>query len=588
MFSSAPQRSTRKSLLAVAAAIVVILKPVAAQDAPATLVVRGKIWTANAAQPSADAVAVRGDKIVVVGSHDDVKPLIGPHTEIIDAGDGLVVPGLMDSHIHLIDGGFNLGSVQLRDAKSKQEFIRRIAEFAAGLEEGEWILGGDWDHTLWGGELPDRQWIDRVTPNNPVWINRLDGHMALANSVAMEEAGVDQDVEDVDGGQIVRDEAGRPTGVFKDDAMALIEDAIPEGTLREKLDATVAAMEYLAERGVTAVHHMGTWQDLEVFRLAHRRGLLKTRIYACTPLAQWKRLAREMETWGRGDDWLQIGGLKGYVDGSLGSHTAAFLRPFNDAPGDRGLLVNTAEDLEAWTAAADRAGLQVAVHAIGDRAIRLQLDVFERVAQMNGPRDRRFRIEHAQHIAPQDIPRFAGLGVIPSMQPYHAIDDGRWAERVIGPDRSQTTYAFRSLIDSGSRPAFGSDWYVAPATPMEGIYAAVTRRTLDGAHPGGWVPNQKISVEESLRAYTIDAAYAAFNEKRLGSLQPGKLADMVIVGRDLFEMPPEEINRVPIETTIVGGKVIYRRDESADKQAAKWTGRNAPGLRRVTFAGTAP
>jgi predicted amidohydrolase YtcJ len=271
--------------------------------------------------------------------------------------------------------------------------------------------------------------------------------------------------------------------------------------------------------------------------------------------------------------------LKGYVDGSLGSHTAAFLRPYSDAVetsgspvntagqasrlsprgGDRGLLVNTEEDLEAWTVGADREDLQVVVHAIGDRAIRMQLDVFERVAKANGPRDRRFRIEHAQHIAPDDIPRFAKLNVIASMQPYHAIDDGRWAERVIGAKRCETTYAFRSLLDTGARLAFGSDWYVAPPTPLEGIYAAVTRRTIDGKNPDGWVPQQKITTEEALRAYTIDAAYAGFNESSLGSLEPGKLADMVILDRNVFDMPAREIDKVPIRMTIVGGKVMYNR-----------------------------
>jgi hypothetical protein len=374
----------------------------------------------------------------------------------------------------------------------------------------------------------------------------------------MRAARVSDDVNDVSGGEIVRDAAGRPTGIFKDNAMGLVGRAEPGATLDQQIGATVTAMNYLAERGVTAVHHMGAWQHLEVFRAAHRRGLLKTRIYACTPLQQWQRLANEVRDRGRGDDWLKIGGLKGYVDGSLGSHTAAFLEPFTDAPTDRGLLVNTVEDLEDWTAQADRAGLQVAVHAIGDRAIRLQLDVFERVATENGPRGRRFRIEHAQHIAPQDVPRFAKLGVIASMQPYHCIDDGRWAEAVIGPERSETTYAFRSLLDSGARLAFGSDWFVAPPTPIEGIYAAVTRRTLDDKHPGGWVPQQKVSVEKSLRAYTIDAAYAAFNEASLGSIETGKLADLVIIGRDLLNTPPEQLNAVPIKATIVGGKVVYQ------------------------------
>ena len=527
----------------------------------ATILVEGRIWTGDARRPWAEAVAVEGERIIAVGSREDVARLTGAETQVIDAGDGLVVPGLIDSHIHLIDGGERLASVPLRDADSREEFVRRIAETAGKKRPGEWITGGDWDHSLWGGELPSRDWIDAVTPDNPLWINRLDGHMSLANTAAMRLAKVGDDVADVPGGEIVRDDAGRLTGIFKDNALALIERAVPDATLEQQLDATVAAMDYLAERGVTAVHHMGSWQHLEVFRVAQRRGLLKTRIYACTPLEQWQRLANEVRDRGRGDEWLKIGGLKGFVDGSLGSHTAAFLQPFSDAPNDRGLLVNTAEDLEDWTAAAERAGLQVVVHAIGDRAIRLQLDVFERVAAANGPRDRRFRIEHAQHIAPEDIPRFAKLGVIASMQPYHAIDDGRWADRVIGAQRSETTYAFRSLLDSGARLAFGSDWFVAPPTPMEGIYAAVTRRTLDGQHPDGWVPRQKISVAESLRAYTVDAAYAAFSEASLGSLEPGKLADLVVLERNLFETPPHELNAVRIKATMVGGKFVYERPE---------------------------
>jgi predicted amidohydrolase YtcJ len=543
----------------------------AAEDRPqsATLVVHGRIWTGDVRRPWAEAAAARDGKILAVGPRDDVDVLIGKTTEVIDAGRGLVVPGLIDSHIHLIDGGLRLSSVQLRDADSREEFVRRIGEYARKQPPGAWITGGDWDHSLWGGELPARDWIDAVTPNNPVWINRLDGHMSLANTAAMLAAKISDDVKDITGGEIVRDAAGKPTGIFKDNALGLIDRAVPDNSTQQLLDATVAAMDYLAARGVTAVHHLGTFQHLEVFRIAQKRGLLKTRIYACTPLEQWQRLANEVQNRGRGDEWLKIGGLKGYVDGSLGSHTAAFLEPFSDVPTDRGLLVNTPEDLESWTAGADRAGLQVVVHAIGDRAIRLQLDVFERVAKTNGPRDRRFRIEHAQHIAPQDIPRFARLGVIPSMQPYHAIDDGRWAERMIGAARSETTYAFRSLLDSGARLAFGSDWFVAPPTPMEGIYAAVTRRTLDGKNPQGWVPKQKISVEESLRAYTMDAAYSAFSESSLGSIEPGKLADFVVLGRDLFEIPPDELNAVPIVATIIGGKVVYRNSAAATSNSAR-------------------
>jgi len=566
--TAATHRGRESLLAALTLALISFGSMSAAQenaDRPAVRVITGRIWTANLAQPWAEAVAVEGDRIVAVGSRDEVTTRAGPGATRIDAGDGLVVPGLIDSHIHLIGGGLHLTSVQLRDAATREEFVRRIAEFAKKLPAGAWITGGDWDHTRWGGELPDRAWIDEATPNTPVWMHRLDGHMALANTAAMRASGVGDDVQDVAGGEIVRDADGRPTGVFKDNAMRLIDRAAPEPSLAQRLDATVAAMDYLAARGVTAVHHMGTWADLEVFRLAHRRGLMKVRIYALTPLAQWQKLADEVAQRGRGDEWLQIGGLKGFVDGSLGSHTAAFLEPFSDAPNDRGLLVNTTEDLEAWTAAADKAGLQVAVHAIGDRAIRLQLDVFERVAQRNGPRDRRFRIEHAQHIAPEDIPRFAALGVIASMQPYHAIDDGRWAERVIGARRSETTYAFRSLLDSKATVAFGSDWFVAPPTPLEGIYAAVTRRTLDGKHPEGWVPSQKISVEESLRAYTSAAAYAAFDEQTLGSLEPGKLADLVVLDRDVTAIPGEDIGQAQVVLTMVGGRSVYQAPSEGKK-----------------------
>lgn len=539
----------------------------AAPDAKQQLIV-GRVWAGVAAQPWAEAVAIDGDRIAFVGSRADAAAKLQPDAQVIDAGDGIVVPGMIDSHIHLIDGGLHLTSVQLRDAATREEFVKRIADFAKKERRaGAWIIGGDWDHTVWGGEMPDREWIDAVTPETPVWISRLDGHMALANSAAMRAAGVGDDVKDVSGGEIVRDAKGRPTGVFKDNAMALIDRAAPPTSQGERLEAAVAAMAYLNAQGVTAVHDMGTWRDLEIFRLAHKQGLLNVRVYACTPLGQWEKLADEVKRAGRGNEWLQIGGLKGYVDGSLGSHTAAFLTAFNDAPKESGLLVNTVEDLEDWTAGADRAGLQVAVHAIGDRAIRLQLDVFERVAQRNGERDRRFRIEHSQHIDPADIPRYGKLGVIASMQPYHAIDDGRWAERVIGARRSETSYAFRSLLDSGAKLAFGSDWYVAPATPLEGIDAAVNRRTLDGKHPEGWVPAQKISPAEALQAYTSGGAYAAFREADLGTLEAGKLADLVIVDRNIVEGNRDEIADARIDLTMVGGRIVYKRENGENNEA---------------------
>jgi predicted amidohydrolase YtcJ len=525
-------------------------------------VTNARIWTGDTARPWAEALAVRGEEIVAVGTNDEIRRLAAGVTPI-DAAGRLVVPGFIDTHVHFVDGGFRLASVQLRDAKTRDEFVSRIEAFARTVPEGTWITGGDWDHSLWGGELPRREWIDAVTPNHPVWINRLDGHMALANSAALKAAGVTRAAKDVEGGEIVRDPRGEPTGLLKDNAMGLVDRAVPEPSDDMRDRALAAAMQYVAEQGVTSVHNMGTWSDLDTFARAWKAKGLNTRIYGVVPLATWERLRdvvarKEFGGSGHGDDWLRVGGLKGFVDGSLGSHTAAFHEPFDDAPKDRGLLVNTEADLYRWISGADKAGLHVMVHAIGDRANGLLLDIYERVAGENGARDRRFRIEHAQHLAAADTPRFAKLGVIPSMQPYHAIDDGRWAETYIGK-RIRTTYAFRSLLDAGARLAFGSDWFVAPPTPLEGIYAAVTRRTLDDKNPGGWVPEEKISVEEALRAYTVDAAYASFDEGRKGMLAPGRLADFVMLDRNLFEIAPEEIREAKVLLTVVGGRKIVNR-----------------------------
>ncbi len=524
------------------------------------IVINARIWTGDDARPWAEALAIQEDTLLAVGTTTDIQALAGPDTRVIDAKGQLLVPGFNDSHLHFVDAGFNLTSVQLRDAGTPAEFIRRIAEFVAKQPEGTWILGGDWDHTLWGSILPDASWIDSVSTRHPILIQRLDGHMGLANSAAMRTAGITATTKDIPGGTIVRDSTGRPTGIFKDNAMNLIFSAVDTPSHMAQDKALGAAMAYVAALGVTSVQHMGTWDDLATFRRAHAAGTLKTRICAAVPLDTWKRLKDTVEAVGRGDRWLRIGGLKGYADGSLGSHTAAMLAPYTDQPKDRGLDVTSIADLYNWTTDADRAGLQVMIHAIGDRANRNVLDVYERIAKENGPRDRRFRIEHAQHIHPDDIPRFGVLGVIPSMQPYHCIDDGRWAEPLIGPQRCRTTYAFRQLIDTKAKPAFGSDWYVAPPSPLEGIYAAVTRRTLDDKNPGGWYPEQKITVEEALRAYTVNAAYATFEENLKGRLRRGMLADFVILSQDIFRISPEKIRDAEITLTVVGGEVVYEKN----------------------------
>jgi predicted amidohydrolase YtcJ len=519
------------------------------------LVVYGKIWTGNPQQPWAEAMTISGDTITAIGSKSEIQSFEGTQTKKIEApADGLITPGFIDTHTHFVEGGFALSSVQLRDAKTPAEFISRIKKYAATQEPGVWIVNGDWDHENWGGELPAREWIDSVTQNNPVWINRLDGHMSLANSAALKAAKVDEKVKDVSGGTIIR-KKGKLTGVFKDNAMAYVDAAVPIPSKQQQDRALDTAMRYVASKGVTSAHNMSGYYD--AFARAQQEGRMKTRIYSGFTLNRWRELTKLVGEKGRGDKWLKIGSLKGFVDGSLGSHTAAFFKPFADSPTDSGFMIIEPGLLKSQIASADSAGLHVMVHAIGDKAINTLLNIYEDVANQNGDRDRRFRIEHNQHIAPGDIQRVANLKVIASMQPYHAIDDGRWAEKIIGYERCKTTYAFKSLIEAGAVVSFGSDWFVAPPTPLEGIYAAVTRRTLDDKNPDGWVPEQKISVEEALKAYTINAAYASFEENIKSALKPGMLADFVVLEKDITAIDPIQIRDVKVLQTVVGGKAVY-------------------------------
>src|SRR5947209_2912893 len=422
------------------------------------VVVNANVRTMDARRPVAEAVAVFGNRIAAVGTNEEIRRLAGAHTRVVDARGALVLPGFNDSHVHFLSGGFQLSSVDLRDAATPQEFAERIRRFA------------------------------------------------------------------------------------------------------EKLEAARAAPGQAASHGVTSVQDMSAGNDVGVYQTLLDRGELKTRIYGASPLPDWERLGRVGILRAFGGDMLRIGALKGFSDGSLGSTTALFFEPYNDAPTTRGLPADEMFPegvMLKRVKAADAAGLQVMIHAIGDKANDTILSIYEQVAREHGERDRRFRIEHAQHLRPQDIARFGRDHIVASMQPYHCIDDGRWAEKRIGHERAKTTYAFRSLLDTGAVLAFGSDWTVAPLDPVLGIYAATTRRTLDDKNPGGWVPEQKITVEEAVRAYTVGSAYAEFAENSKGTITPGKLADLVILSEDIFKIDPVEIEKVRVRTTIMDGRVVY-------------------------------
>jgi predicted amidohydrolase YtcJ len=539
-----------------------------AQNNPAAdlIVTHANIWTVDPARPSAQAVAVLGDRIVAVGSEEEVSAWRGRQTRVVDAGGKLLLPGFNDSHVHFVDGGAQLDSVQLNDATSVQEFVRRIGERAKITPQGEWITGGEWDETKWNPpQLPTKEQIDPVTGDTPVFLHRYDGHMALANSVVLRAAGITAHTLDPPGGTIVRDAHGNPTGALKDAAQDLVLKVMPPMLHDQRLHATQRAMAHAASLGVTSAQYMDddaneTYNDLSIFSELLDQGLLATRLYVAPSIVDWEDQAKVGVRRAFGASDLRIGALKGYADGSLGSRTAYFFEPFSDTPDNHGLLSHEMQPPSAMRERiikADAAGLQLCIHAIGDQGISMILDSYSDAVKQNGARDRRFRIEHAQHMAAKDFERFAQLGVIASVQPYHAVDDGRWAEARIGHDRASRTYAFRTFLDHKVRLAFGTDWPVAPLNPMLGIYAAVTRATLDGKNPDGWFPEQKLTVAEAVEAYTMGSAYAEFQEKEKGSITTGKLADFVILSDDIFKMDPAKIRDVKVLKTFVGGKMVY-------------------------------
>lgn len=528
---------------------------------------------AGGAKPFPTAVAIKGNRIFRVGQTKEILPCATKETRVIDAGGKLLLPGFNDAHVHFLEGGFSLANVNLRSAFTVEEFVRRIGVHAASLPAGKWITGGEWDHENWpGAPLPHRKMIDAVTPNNPVLVSRTDGHMALANTVALKLAGVNRDSQDVPGGFIMRDSAtGEPTGVLKDAAMDAVWRVMPKTGPEEKRAAARLATEYAARLGVTSVQDVLAGDDVAIYRSLASQGELKTRIYAMYPIARWQEVPRAVADPGLepnlNSSLVRTGAVKGFSDGSLGSDTAWFFEPYLNDPKNCGLPADQMFPDGAMlqrVLASDRAGLQVALHAIGDRANHEILDLFARVAEANGPRDRRFRIEHAQHLHPADIPRFGRQQVIASVQPYHAIDDGRWCEARLGPQRTKNTYAFRSLLNAGATLALGTDWPVAPLDPLLSVDAAVNRRTLDGKNPDGWVPEQKISVEEAVRAYTAGSAFAEFSEREKGTITAGKLADLLLLDTNIFECDPEGIQNARVVLTVCDGRVVWTAEGAND------------------------
>jgi len=477
--------------------------------------INGKVYTVNEKQPLAEAVLIEGNKIKFVGTTEEVKKLLDASTEVIDLNGKLMLPGFIDDHVHFTSGGFYLQGIDLRPAKSTTEFKEILKKYAE-KNKGKWITGGNWDHEAWEvKDLPTKEMIDEFTKNTPVFIDRFDGHMALANSYALKFAKITKDTPSPEGGLIVKDpKTGEPTGILKDNAMGFIYSIIPQSTKEQTYKAAVTALNHVKELGVTSVQDITYSQDLAIYKKLEKEGKL-----------------------------------------------AWFFEPYNQDTTTSGLAMDivTNGSLREWSIDADRNGLQLCTHAIGDKANNYMLNLYQEIIDKNPKWDRRFRIEHAQHVRFEDIPRFAELGVIASVQPYHAIDDGVWAEKRIGPKRIKYTYPFRTFLDNKVMLCFGTDWTVAPVNPLLGIYAAVTRRTLDDKNPDGWIPEQKITVEEAIRAYTVNNAYAAFEEKYKGSIEAGKLADLVVLNEDILTIDPVKIKDVKVDMTVFDGKVIYKR-----------------------------
>ncbi|WP_394836563.1 amidohydrolase [Pendulispora rubella] len=537
-----------------------------AGEAAEVALVHGRIFTADPEHPEAQALAISHGRVVAVGSDAEVQPFLGPRTRIIDFQNRRAVPGFRDSHVHFLYGGLGLSRVDLKDAANEAELGRRLVEADRQLPPGRWMLGGNWDHDrALAGRLPDAALLDKYVPHRPVFLARYDGHMALANSRALQLAGIDARTQDPPGGVIYRQSGTRtPSGLLRDNAMDLVLPKVPPLEEEEILEGVRAAAREAHRHGVTAVEDLDGSDPatrarlIDVYRRLGARGELGVRVDLYWPLAEYAEAARVRSRGNFDDDWLRLGGVKGFVDGSIGSSTARLFEPYLNEPNSTGLYVTPPETLRTWIAEADATGLAVAVHAIGDRANAELLSMFENAARINAGRAHRFRIEHAQHLRHADIARFASAGVIASMQPYHAIDDGRWVEGRIGPARAASSYTWRSLLNVHATLAFGSDWPVAPLSALTGIDAAVHRRPLDGKHPEGWYPAERISAREAVLAYTRGAAIAAGHDRDEGSLARGKFADLAVLSRDILDDTAKDgIADTRVVLTIAGGQVVY-------------------------------
>ena len=524
--------------------------------APAELVLRGRIWTGRG-RPLASALAASGGRVQALDA--EAQAAIGPRTRVVELDGRLAVPGFNDAHVHFLEGGLALLSVDLRDAADEAELARRVGERARTLPAGEWITGGQWDHEAWPSrQLPGRAALDPLTPGHPVFVRRLDGHMALCNAAALRAAGITRDTPDPPGGTIERGAAGEPTGVLKDKAMDLVRQAMPPRSPERMRLGVAAAMAEAARLGVTTVQDNSPPESLPVYQELRADGALTVRICAWRPIETLDALVAAGVPAGLGDAWLYVGALKLLSDGSLGAGTAAFFEGYTDEPANRGLLLKTEQETERLILAADAHGYPLAVHAIGDRANALVLDCFEKARRADPGRRRRWRIEHAQHVRAADVARFRDLEVVASVQPFHAVDDMRFAERRLGAARAREAYRLRSFQEAGVALAFGTDWYVEPLDPRTVLHAAVLRRGLDGRPAEGWMPQERLTMEEALHAYTAGSAWAEGSEGVKGTLEPGRLADVAVLGDDVLAHP-EAVLRTPVEMTIVGGRIVYER-----------------------------